>query len=86
MVQNKTGVKQGDVCSPVLYSVFINDVAMELQRQGLMPVSVRLPNLPALLYADDQMLLAVSNVRRDANRKARQKLDQMLRVNLSWPS
>ena len=58
---NGAGVKQGDVCSPILYSVFINDVVSEFRLRHLgVRVSDRLPLLPALLYADDQALLADS--------------------------
>jgi Reverse transcriptase (RNA-dependent DNA polymerase) len=58
---NGAGVKQGDLCSPVLYSVFINDVVTALHARNVgVRVSDRLPLLSVLLYADDQVLLADS--------------------------
>ena len=58
---NSAGVKQGDVCSPLLYSVFISDVVAALRERGLgVHVSDRLRALSALLYADDQVLIATS--------------------------
>ena len=58
---NSAGVKQGDVCSPLLYSVFIGDVVAALRERNLgVLVSDRLRALSALLYADDQVLIANS--------------------------
>ena len=58
---NSAGVKQGDICSPVLYAIFINDIVATLRARGLgVQVSDRLRLLSILLYADDQVLIASS--------------------------
>ena len=51
------GVKQGAILSPLLYSLFVNDVAKDLEEQGL---GVRHEGKWAgiMLYADDIVLLA----------------------------
>lgn len=58
--KNTTGVKQGDICAPVLYSVFISDVVEALQARHLGVAIDDGAFLAALLYADDQVLLAPS--------------------------
>ena len=49
------GVKQGDVCSPVSFSLFINDFALEIINAGRHGVnfSYILVELFILLFADD---------------------------------
>ena len=49
------GVKQGDVCSPVLFSLFINDLALEIINYGRphgVSSSSILVELFILLFAD----------------------------------
>ena len=51
------GVRQGDVLSPTLFSVFVNDLATEINDLGLgIPTGDFLVNI--LLYADDIVVLA----------------------------
>ena len=52
------GVKQGDVCSPVLFSLFINKLAFDLIREGKHGaiVSPELIELFILLFADDLLV------------------------------
>ena len=54
------GVKQGDVCSPVLFSLFINDLALEIINNGRHGVSLSCDfvQLAILLFADDMILLS----------------------------
>ena len=33
-IECNRGVKQGDVCSPVLFSLFINELALDIIREG----------------------------------------------------
>ena len=56
------GVKQGDVCSPVLFSIFINELALEVIRNGRHGAMFR-PDafeLFILLLADDVVLFSES--------------------------
>ena len=54
------GVKQGDVCSPVLFSVFINELALDIINNGRHGVSLSsdFVQLVILLFADDMILLS----------------------------
>ena len=54
------GVKQGDVCSPVLFSLFINDLALDIINNGRHGVSLSsdFVQLVILLFADDMILLS----------------------------
>ena len=50
------GVKQGDICSPVLFSLYINELAMEITKSGRHGVMLDTYELLALLLADDIIL------------------------------
>ena len=54
------GVKQGDVCSPVLFSLFINDLALDIINNGRHGVSLSsdFVQLAILLFADDRILIS----------------------------
>jgi hypothetical protein len=54
------GVKQGDTCSPVLFSLFINELALDVIRNGRHGVTLSLNafELFILLLADDVVLLS----------------------------
>ncbi|KAG0786380.1 hypothetical protein G6F22_006146 [Rhizopus arrhizus] len=57
----KTGVLQGSILSPYLYSVYINQLPAQLRLQALNPNMSPLeivPSLNCLLYADDVVLIA----------------------------
>ena len=55
----KQGVKQGAVLSTLLYSLFVNDLLVELEQSGL---GVKMGNIfcGAPIYADDLALIASS--------------------------
>ena len=54
------GVKQGDVCSPVLFSLFTNELALDIIYNGRHGVSLSndFVQLVILLFADDMILLS----------------------------
>ena len=69
------GLKQGDICSPILFSLFINELSNEIVQNGkhgiiLSPESIQ---IPLMLFADDVVLLSYTvidlqrqlNIRRD---------------------
>ena len=56
------GLKQGEVCSPVLFSLFINELARETDQQGMHGIQL-IPDLIEifiLLFADDIILMSDS--------------------------
>lgn len=69
----ENGVKQGDNLSPSLFSVYINDLLIELQSSG---IEVKLMNvkLNVLAYADDLVLIAPIQV----------GLQQLLNITKKW--
>jgi len=56
-VKLKTGTRQGGVISPVLFTVFIDDVLVKLDNSGF---GCRIQNIcsNAFMYADDLLLLS----------------------------
>ena len=50
------GVKQGDICSPVLFSLYINELAIDIIRNGRHGVVFDAYELFTLLLADDIVL------------------------------
>ena len=55
------GVKQGDVCSPVLFSLFINELALEVIENGRHGATLTpdVAELFILLLADDNYCFIV---------------------------
>ena len=54
------GVKQGDMCSPVLFSLFINEIALDIINNGRHGINLSsdFVKLVILLFADDMILLS----------------------------
>ena len=52
------GVKQGDICSPILFCLFINELALAVIRNGRHGVTLDAFELFILLLADDVVLLS----------------------------
>ena len=67
------GVKQGDNLSPTLFSLYVNDLAMEIKQLNL-GIQIDDTNVSILLYADDIVLMA-------ENEHALQK---MLQIMWEW--
>ena len=54
------GLKQGDICSPILFSLFINELAIEIIQNGKhgITLSPELIQILIMLFADDVVLLS----------------------------
>jgi hypothetical protein len=80
------GVKQGDICSPVLFSLFINELALEVIRNGRHGVTFSLDafELFILLLADDVVLLSetVIGLQTQLNSLCRAARSLSLKVNM----
>ena len=82
-----SGVKQGDVCSPVLFSLFINELAVEVISNGRHGVSYSsyFLELFILLFADDVILLseAVVGLQTQLNSLCQAASKLNLKVNMN---
>jgi hypothetical protein len=80
------GVKQGDICSPVLFSLFINELALEVIRNGRHGVTLTLDafELFILLLADDVVLLSetIIGLQTQLNSLCRAARSLCLKVNM----
>ena len=71
------GLKQGDICSPILFSLFINELVNEIMQNGKngITLSPELIQILIMLFADDVVLLSYTvlglqlNILRDTAKK-----------------
>ena len=79
------GVKQGDICSPILFSLYINELAIEIVRNGRHGVTFDLYELFVLLLADDIVLCSetVVGLQNQLNNLQRAARRLHLTVNLA---
>jgi hypothetical protein len=59
LVQMKSGTRQGGVCSPALFAVFVNDILAQLERSGL-GCFIDHYCINSFMFADDLVLLTIS--------------------------
>ena len=62
---NCSGLREGDVLSPILFSLYVNDLSSFLEREGCQGVSIPREDgimyyvhMLLLMYADDTVLVA----------------------------
>ena len=58
--QVKIGTRQGDVLSPTLFNLFINDIIDQLQNVNSDPAIIDSYKVTTLLYADDLVIISTS--------------------------
>ena len=58
------GLKQSDICSPILFSLFINELATEIIQNGKhgITLSPEIIQILIMLFADDVVLLSYTVV------------------------
>ena len=80
------GVKQGDVCSPVLFSLFINELALEIIQNGKHGSTFGndFIELFILLFADDIILLSetIIGLQTQLNSLYRAAMRMQFKVNM----
>jgi hypothetical protein len=52
------GLVQGESLSPFLYAMYVNDIEIELIKQGCQSYELKMLNLYLLMYADDTVLFS----------------------------
>ena len=57
---SNSGLLQGEIMSPILYSLYVNDFEMSFIKDGCQSIDIQLINLFLLMYADDTVLIAES--------------------------
>jgi hypothetical protein len=86
-IQCTSGVKQGDVCSPVLFSLFINELTSEVVRNGRHGAQFvgDILEIFILLLADDIVLMSetIVGLQAQLNSLCRAASSLQLKVNMS---
>ncbi len=58
--QTSLGVMQGEVLSPTLFNLYVNDIPQALEQHDPKPVHIGDKEISCLMYADDVVLLSVT--------------------------
>ena len=75
---NDTGVLQGEVISPILFSIYVNDYENEFLNCGIEPLELQNLSLFLLMYADDMILFS------ESVGDLQQMLDKLLLYTNKW--
>ena len=73
--RNSLGLMQGEVLSPILFSLFINDFEMQFIKDGCVPVELQDIHLFILMYADDMVSFPL--IFRDFSAKQTSKMPKL---------
>jgi len=58
LFESNVGLFQGEITSPILFSLFLNDIEMHLQENINMGITIDQVSIYLLLFADDAVLLS----------------------------
>lgn len=58
--ENHIGLLQGEVLSPMLFVLYVNDLENEFMKKGTASTDLQLLSLYLLMYADDMVLFSES--------------------------
>ncbi|XP_078312623.1 uncharacterized protein LOC144619140 [Crassostrea virginica] len=58
--ENNVGLLQGEVLSPLFFTLYVNDLENEFTKRGNTPTELQLLSLYLLMYADDMVLFSES--------------------------
>ena len=75
---NKIGLFQGEVLSPILYSMYVNDCEIHYIRENCPHLEIGLISIFLLMYADDTVLISESSA------GLQSMLDALLSYNREW--
>ena len=70
--------------SPFLYSLYVNDIELELINKGIEPYEVKMLNLYLFMYADDTVLFreSVTELQKMINAVYESSFKKVLDINL----
>ena len=74
----KNGLLQGEVLSPILFSMYVNDCEMHLLADDCPSVVIHTLNLFLVMYADDMVLLA------ESPEGLQQNINALLNYTMKW--
>ena len=76
--KSSVGLMQGEVLSPILFSLYVNDFEMEFLCKGNVPYEVQELSLFVLMYADDMILFS------ESTKGLQDMLDTLLLYTCKW--
>ena len=75
---NRIGLFQGEILSPILYSLYVNDIEMRFIRENCPSVEISLISMFLIMYADDTVLIA------ESPHSLQSMLDALYKYNTEW--